>query len=463
MKTPVVLCFAFVISVVSNAFAAPTRRALVIGNDSYSGNNLQNARNDARAVSQSLTSLGYATTLTLDADRVGLSRAMDDFVNTITPGDTAVLYYAGHGLQVQGENYLVPVDFHVNDEADVKLQGYALGTVLEKLTLHGATTQVIILDACRDNPFLSSRSTRGGWAGVATSAGTFLAFGTSPGSTASDDPGDNHGLFTKSLLKYMATSPLDVEQMFQQVRQDVIHSSNGHQVPWTASSLIGSMHMIPQGDAGAPVLTGLLSSNSDASERRVRSLNRSFDAAAASAAPSNDVSMTQETLLLGQATSQLRGFKFSDAISTLQTVLSLDPRCALAFRLLGLAFHLAGRSTDAVQSLDKAIQLNSADPIAYTYRCLVLADQGDSSSPKDCQRAVELRSDLPEAHLGLAVSMALSGQSSRASSEATRAIALDPTCVIGFKLRGDLEAAQGHHGLAQQDYSRAIHLSLGDK
>ena len=453
------LVLAFGLSAYS-AFAAPMRRALVIGNDSYRGNNLQNARNDARAVSESLSSLGYATVLVLDADRVGMSRAVDDFVNTVTPGDTAVLFYAGHGLQVQGENYLVPIDFHVNDEADVSSQGYALGTLLEKLTLHGATTQVIILDACRDNPFLSSRSTRGGWAGVATSAGTFLAFGTSPGSTASDDPGDNHGLFTKSLLKYLATSPLDVEQMFQKVRQDVIHNSNGHQVPWTASSLIGSLHMVPQADAGEPSVTNLLGPDPGASAQRALAFSRALGLTASA---QEDLSRTQETALLGQATDQLRGLKFGDAITTLQAVLSLDPRCALAFRLLGLAFHLAGRSIDAVHSLDTAIQMSPGDPIAYTYRCLVLADQGDSFSSTDCQRAIELRNDLPEAHLGLAVSMATNGQSSRAYAEATKAISLDPTAAVGFALRGDLEAAQGHHGLAQQDYARATHLSLSNK
>src|ERR1700739_4438501 len=164
-------------------------RALVIGNDSYPGNELRNARNDARSVAGAFKHDGYQTTLILDANRRTMINGIAQFSNSVNPGDTVIVYYAGHGLQVAGENYLVPTDFKVTSPQDVKSQGYSISSLLELLTAHGATTQVLILDACRDNPFLGVRSLHGGWAGIGTSAGTFIAFRTRLGSADRDEAG----------------------------------------------------------------------------------------------------------------------------------------------------------------------------------------------------------------------------------------------------------------------------------
>ena len=482
------LCLLCLVTGITRASVAPTRRALVIGNDSYPGNGLQNARNDAKSVSQALNSVGYVVTLGLDLNRIQMTQAITSFSDSLTAGDTAIVYYAGHGLQVAGDNYLVPTDFRVSDEADVKYQGYPLGALLEKLTLHGAVTQIVILDACRDNPFLASRSTRGGWASIATSAGTFLAFGTSPGSTASDDPSDNHGLFTKSLLKFLVSSPLDVEQMFQRVREDVIRSSNGHQVPWTASSLIGSFHVLPQDDASAAPLGAIAKTDEplplDFGRTFLRSSrgpipspqpkenytirrsappvsNPPVNVALPSVPATSSASSSDQVLsLLTAAQSQVRALRLNEAVQTLQTVLSLDPASAIALRLLGVVMHLTGRSVEGVQSLERAIQLDPQDGVAYSFLCLIHAEQSDAAALADCEKAVNLKPDLTEAHLGLAISLTTAGELPRAYGEATRAIALDPTSAPSFALRGDLAAAQGHRGIAQQDYVRADQIAI---
>ena len=439
------------------AICAPTRHALVIGNDTYPGNSLQNARNDATAMAAALTSLGYVTTLSLDADRHSMADEIDTFSASLTSGDAALVYYAGHGLQVNGENYLVPVDFHVTDETDVKYQGYALSALIAKLTEHGAVTQIIILDACRDNPFLRSRSVSGGWASVGSSAGTFLAFGTAPGSTASDDPSEGHGLFTKSLLQFLP-SQLDIEQMFQKVRQDVIQKSNGHQVPWTSSSLIGSFHVDPTEDATAPNLQ-ILADNNNSRDlmSRSRSVLQSSNQRDATAATNNS---DQENQLLTSALTSVRGLDFSKAITSLQSVLSIDSRCSLALRLLGALYHLTGRGVDAAEMLNQAIQADPTDVLSYSYRCLLNVAQDAASSQTDCQRAISIQDNLPQSHIGLALDLVTAGQISKAYNEATKAITLDPTSALGFTLRGDIASAENHRGLAQQDYTRATKIAL---
>jgi Tfp pilus assembly protein PilF len=460
--------------------AISQRQALVIGNDSYPDNSLSNARNDAKAVADSLSSLGYATTLKLDVDRKGMIDAVSTFSDGLKPGDTVVLYYAGHGFQVDGENYLVPIDFKVRSPEDAKHQGYSLSGLLDKLISHGATTQVVILDACRNNPFLATRSLRGGWAGTGTSAGTFLAFGTSPGSTASDDPGDSHGLFTKDLLKHLTTSPLDVEQMFQEVRQDVISDSKGLQVPWTASSLIGTLHMDPRGDATTQLLkTGLpvlnISNENAVSGRTVTPIPPANQVTPISpvgqiipVGPVNPVrppvnpigiGVGSSTAQVEQALLFAQGQQYDQAVRCIKAVLDADPRSALALRVLGLIFHLMGRDANAIEDYSRAITLNPRDATAFYYRCLAQSTSNPTAAVQDCKRAIAARPDLAEAHLGLANAWFALGLNESAYLEADTMIRLAPASPLGYAMRGRISATMGQVEEAEQDYQTASNLN----
>lgn len=377
--------------------AEPARHALAIGNDSYPGNALHNARNDARSVSKELTTLGYDATLLLDADRNHLSRAIDEFADRLRPGDVALFYYAGHGLQVDGENYLVPTDFRVSGEVEAKLEGYPLSELLKKLAAKGATTQIIILDACRDNPFLPTRSLRGGWASLGTSAGTYLAFGTAPGSTASDDPDESHGLFTKSVLKFMGEPNLDIDGLFQKVRKDVIDGSHGQQVPWTASSLIGTFHMVPQADLDAPLL---FAPRPMPRNRTTANPSRAVRASSnLTVGPSSDRTIR----MVDDAAAEARSFQFNEAIATLQKVLALDPNCAVALRALGVILHLVGRSVEGDAALSTAHQLAPDAAVEYQYGCLLKAGNDAHSSEADCRKAISTGGDETLAGIGLAL------------------------------------------------------------
>jgi tetratricopeptide (TPR) repeat protein len=379
---------------------------------------------------------------------------VDQFVDTLHTGDTAVLYYAGHGMQVDGENYLVPVDFHLVSPNQAKEQGYSLSSILERFTSHGATTQIVILDACRDNPFLGTRSTRGGWAGFGTSAGAFLAFGTSPGSTASDAPGQGHGLFTKDLLRYLTTSNLDIEEMFRQVREDVIRDSDGKQVPWIASSLIGSYHVLPQFDDKQRLLPTIaddvgLPSSPD---------SRTFRRGASQSLPSPSVS---ETAALADASTLVRGAKFDMAIKVLQDILELNPECAAAIRLLGLVYHLTGRDADAIFTMNRALRLDARDARAAEYKCALEGISGIPTAVSDCETMVR-KNPSAESYLALAAAERAEGDDTRAYVNVTRSISLAGSD-LAYALRGSIAQRQGNGAQAQRDFSHAVQAAVAPR
>ena len=457
--------------------AMASRKALVIGNDNYPGNQLKNAVNDATSVSSGLKSMGYSTTLVTNVPRQAMESAISTFAEGLNHGDTAVFYYAGHGLQVNGENYLVPTDFKVAGPADVKYQGYSLSTLLNEFTAHGATTEIVILDACRNNPFRGTRSLQEGWASVATSEGTLIAFGTSPGSTASDDPNSSHGLFTQELLKYLTSSSLSAEAMLQQVRQDVIRASDGTQVPWTASSLTGSFHFKPGLDSAMAPLPALSSSAGDGasviSGRSVGAIPASksnhFTASSMYAnqplpESRNIDSGNQKDYypLLARAATLAQGGDYSNSVRTLKAVLELDPRSALALRILGLVFNLMGQHGKSVAALTRAVAIDPQDAKSYYYLCLVRSGSDASDAVEDCEASLGIDPKNPNTHLGLANALLDLGDLDRARAEAQQAIQMDPHSALGYSVLGKILAKHGDMTGAQENYSHAIAMNRGN-
>jgi len=238
--------------------SAGPRTALVIGNARYTTAPLRNPVNDARAISSTLEELGFQVTLLKDAGQKKMKRAIDKFGRTIRDGGVGLFYFSGHGMQVDGRNYLIPVDAEVDAEADVEYEAVEAGRVLAKMKTANNGMNLVILDACRNNPFARSfRSASKGLATLNAPSGTFIAYATSPGSVASDGKGDN-GLYTGELIKHMKTPGLKVEEVFKRVRANVQKKSKNKQVPWDASSLTGdfffnlsssSALVIPRDDA----------------------------------------------------------------------------------------------------------------------------------------------------------------------------------------------------------------------
>ena len=162
------------------------RKALVMGNDSYKAvTKLENAREDARLMAKSLSNVGYQVTMKLDLTEKEMKAALRGFKNQVEAGDEVAIFYAGHGVQIGGASYLMPTDIQLNNEQNVQLRAYPLRRLLDEVSAAPSAVNIVILDACRDNPFAEKASGKG-LAQLDAPPGTYLAFATSPGNVAED-------------------------------------------------------------------------------------------------------------------------------------------------------------------------------------------------------------------------------------------------------------------------------------
>jgi hypothetical protein len=242
---------------VGQAALAENRVALVIGQSAYrTVPPLPNPANDAKVMAELLGTAGFDVTTASDVSQSEMRKAIADFADTLNakgPDTVALIYYAGHGLQVDGENFLLPVDVSALHEADIPLQGVRLNDLLNALATVPSKVRIIMLDACRDNPFPALEKEVGrGLALVDTkagAAGTFISFSTSPGAVAEDGSGVNSP-YTSALLVAARERGLTLEQALKRVRLAVNKSTDGRQTPWDSSSLTSDFYFFPgPGDA----------------------------------------------------------------------------------------------------------------------------------------------------------------------------------------------------------------------
>ncbi|MDX2269219.1 MAG: caspase family protein [Bryobacter sp.] len=219
--------------------AAPKRKALVIGNNAYTKQPLANAVNDAGDLAKALQKVGFDTRLLLDADLRTMDVAAREFAQGLRPGDVALFYFSGHGMSLEGENFLLPVSFAAEMEADVRYQALSASRVRDLIRGQNVRLSILIFDACRSNPFRGTRATGGGGLSGMSGAGAFIAFAADEGKTADDNPKDRNGLFTKHLLEEIEKPGVGLEQLFTRVRTRVYQESQGKQIPFSYSGLIG--------------------------------------------------------------------------------------------------------------------------------------------------------------------------------------------------------------------------------
>ena len=234
------------------------RTALVIGNGAYAVGPLQNAVKDATDITAMLRRLSFEVTLLQNAPLQEMEDAVNAFNLRLREGGMGLFYFAGHGVQADGENYLIPIKARIDRQQDVRYQALPMGRVIGAMEDANNGLNLLILDACRNMPFSRSwRSSQGGLAAPPTARGMLIAYATSPGGMAADGAGEN-GVYTKYLLQTMALPGLSIEQVFKQVRYGVVAETEGKQTPWESSSLLGDFAFMPaQADlvpAGVPPL-----------------------------------------------------------------------------------------------------------------------------------------------------------------------------------------------------------------
>jgi len=237
---------------------AERRVALVIGNSRYAVGPLNNPGNDARAITDLLQSLGFEVLSHVDLDLVGMRRALADFGERMAEGGVALFYYSGHGLQVGGKNYLVPLRARLTSERYIAAETVEVDAVLKEMDAARNRLNVVILDACRDNPFARGwKSAARGLAQMSGPPGTFIAYATDPGDVAADgDPG-THGVYTGELLRALPEPGLKIEDTFKRAARGVIDKTRGRQRPWFLSSFTGDFSFVHVGQTPAQPLPAI--------------------------------------------------------------------------------------------------------------------------------------------------------------------------------------------------------------
>ena len=234
------------------------RTALVIGNANYASSPLKNPVNDATDMAAALRETGFEVIYRENLNQTEMKRAIREFGAKLkTNGGVGLFYFAGHGVQVKGTNYLVPIAAAVENEEEVEYEAIDAGFVLAQMEAARNPMNIVILDACRNNPFARSfRSETKGLAQMDAPSGTIIAYATAPGSVASDGS-DRNGLYTQELLKNIRVKDLDIEELFKRVRISVRSSTGGKQTPWESSSLTGSFQFTATAGQTPSNLTGV--------------------------------------------------------------------------------------------------------------------------------------------------------------------------------------------------------------
>jgi Caspase domain len=230
---------------------ADPRTALVIGNAAYAQSPLANPVNDASDMAQALRGAGFNVILKTDADQRGMKDAVRTFGDALKrSGGVGLFFYAGHGAQLSGENYILPVGDAIRSEADLRNRGVTAAEVVDAMAAARNGLNIVVLDACRDNPVVSGPNATRGLSRVDSNASLFVSFSTSPGAVALDGVGRNSP-YTKHLTQAIAASNLSIEETFKRTLKGVYQETKGQQTPWISSSFFGDFVFRPPASAMA--------------------------------------------------------------------------------------------------------------------------------------------------------------------------------------------------------------------
>lgn len=237
------------------------RYALVIGNGSYKFSPLKNPANDAADMASTLRSLRYEVTVVVDQNPAQMRDTVTSFYNKIKQQDAiSVFYYAGHAIQANNINYLIPVNAKITSYDSMKTEAFSINELLYALKRASSKQNIIILDACRNNPFKIKNvdntlaALPKGLAPIEAPTGTLIAYATEPGNVASDGKGEN-GTYTSALLRHITQSET-AEALFKKVRKDVLSSTSNRQTPWEHSSLVEKFYFMPPSNEEIPDIIG---------------------------------------------------------------------------------------------------------------------------------------------------------------------------------------------------------------
>jgi tetratricopeptide (TPR) repeat protein len=398
------------------------RRALLIGNTAYPKFPLRNPAHDVTDLESVLKRMRFQVEVVSDAGLEEIRQAVGTFADNIRQGDEALFYYAGHGVQIDYENYLVPVDFTPVPEERLKEVCYPFQEVKRKLEGTRAGVVILMMDACRTNPFGKGPGKRTGLAVVEAGLGSYIVFSAAPGQTASDNVTERNGLFTKHFLETVQ-SPLNISDLFREVRRNVYAASGQEQLPYLHDQVLQPFYFV------APKST-----------------------------PATMPKLTRSTLdLLEKGKYAYHAGDCGEALQFFDQASRQDPENALAFQAAGVALACTGQNAQAVQRFNEAIALRPDLGAAYMNRGTIYLREGQyKQAVRDFTWAIEQDPGNDAAYWRRGHAVARLRQYENALEDFTQSIELngsDPNPYFG---RGKVRHQMGRDREALADLNAAI-------
>ena len=390
------------------------RQALVMGNNQHRRVPLTNPVNDARAVDAALTRLGFHVTLLTDATYAEMERGIKTFLNEIKPDAVAIVYFAGHGVELEGNNYLIPIDLDADDDVEVKDKAIGVNGLLRRLEGSRAKVRLLILDACRNNPYEKLRSlSTGGLAHTSAVRGSYIAFSTQPGEVALDGPAPGKGgrtsgpadpaagkpvagnsVFAAALVKELENGQpgWTIDELFTHVRQRVDGATGGKQVPFSNSGLIGEWYPF-----GLPTLP-----------------------------EPDDLDIKNSSEAVENALRRMAKGEYDEARRSLDSAIRYNRNNSLAFLYRGILSGIEGKQTDESNDLSEAIRLDPSNYLAYLNRGMALRGVGRCyEAMADFDQAAAKAPELAEVYRYRAACQTENGMLDQAKADLAKAAALE--------------------------------------
>ncbi|NCR17908.1 MAG: tetratricopeptide repeat protein [Microcystis aeruginosa LL13-03] len=409
------------------------RTALVIGNASYQDNPLKNSINDAEAMANALKDVGFDVILLENADLKQIENAIDTFHHQLKAGGVGLFYYAGHGIQVDGENYLIPVNAKLDVAEDVRYEAIPVGKVLARMEDAANQMNIVILDACRNNPFARKwRSSQRGLAPIQSARGALIAFATEPGGVAADGEGEN-GLYTSFLLKHLKTPNLDVELMFKRVREDLVQATQNKQVPWEYSSLVGdfSFNPVTVAQSSQPNSTTAETYFKQGEDYRN---NNQYDKA-------------------------LAAYNYDKAMADNNKAIEVNPQYSNAYNNRGNVYSDLKEYDKAMADYNKAIEINPQLFQAYHNRGNVYRDLKEyDKAMADYNKALEINPKHPYAYNNRGWVYYNLKEYDKAMADYNKALEINPQYAMAYNNRGVVYSDLKEYDKAMADYKKALEI-----
>lgn len=431
------------------------RLALVIGNATYeNGGSLKNAVNDAQAMAKRLQSLGFEVWEYENVDQRQMKQAINQFGQKLRDFEVGLFYYAGHGIQHKGLNYMIPVEANIQTAEQIEFDCVAADRVLAFMETAQTKVNVIIMDACRNNPFERSWHRSGNGNGLAvmdSPAGTLIAYATAPGRVADDGP-DANGLYTSALLNYLGNSDLTIEQVFKKVRTEVAEKSKGAQIPWETTSLTGDDFYFSAKNISTGTLSKVVASTSVEDFNIKRSTGSTSEA-----------NRERAKSLLTEGHGIYNTGDYQGAIAKYDEAIQSDPYSDDAYYWRASAMYGLKKYRDALPYYDKALEINPNKEQAYYYRALSKYNEKlyDESLP-DFNKAIELNSDVSAMYYWRGETQYVLKMYNEAILDLTKALELNGKDAYAFKARANSYYMLEKYKEARVDYTRTMELNPED-